>query len=213
MRTFLALIFVLALPSCSRREQSVDSRLSSRPESSLVKPSAATAGEIRDTVVERDLPLGGSFPVGRVIWTVQVTRPDVVLWSMCAIVDGDTAFLHRGDSGWFKPAPSQSNGGPDTSSQKVPWYTHDFFEFQRDSFAVGDIRRKDAERFPGRAMARYLMDHGMAAATANQAEAAFWEFYRDLPIITFRFPEYPTGGDQRNFAYHPTIRWFLPVSL
>jgi hypothetical protein len=57
------------------------------------------------------------------------------------------------------------------------------------------------------------MNHGMTASAARQSEAEFWKYFEDLPIIAFRFPEYPAGGDQRSFAYHPTIRWFLPVSI
>jgi hypothetical protein len=214
MRTYVLLVFVLVLSSCSRHDQPMNSHRSSGSEVGALDRSVASANGIRDTVVEKDLFLGGTFPVGRMVWTVQVKQPnDSVLWSICAIVDGDTAFLHKGDSGWFKPTPSGSKGGQDTTSQKVPWYTHHFFEFERDSFAVDDLRRKVAQRFHPREMTGYLMDHGMTAAAAQQAEAAFWRYYSQLPIITFRFPEYPRGGDQRSFAYHPTIRWFLPVSM
>ena len=214
MRSYLALVLALALPSCSRNENHHSTPFPSVSHGSVVEHSITYPASIRDTVVEKPLFLGKNFPMGRMVWTVQVKPPnDSVLWSMCAIVDHDTAFLHKGDSGWFKPTASQSNDSRDTTSLKVPWYTHDFFEFQRDSFSIGDLRRKIAERFPQDQMARYLREHGMAASAANQAEAAFWTYYRDIPIITFRFPEFPAGGDQRNFAYHPKIRWFLPVSL
>jgi hypothetical protein len=214
MRSYLALVLVLAFQSCSRHENHQAVRFPSRPDGSVVEHPIAYPAAIRDTVVEKPLFLGRNFPVGRFIWTVEVTPPDdQVHWSICAIVDEDTAFLHKGDSGWFKPTASRSNESQDTTSLKVPWYTRDFFEFQRDSIPTGDPRRKIAERFPRDLMARYLREHGMGASAASQAEAAFWTYYRDIPIITFRFPEFPAGGDQRNFAYHPKIRWFLPVSL
>ena len=214
MRSYLALALVLAIPSCSRNENHASTPFPTGAQGSVVEHAISYPASIRDTVVEKPLYLGQSFPVGRFIWTVVVKPPDnQVFWSICAIVGGDTAFLHKGDSGWFKPTTSQSKGDRDTSSQKVPWYTHDFFAFERDSVPVGSPMRKHHDRLHYNAMARYLHEHGMTASAANQAEEAFWDYYHNLPIIMFRFPEFPAGGDQRNFAYHPTIRWFLPVSL
>jgi hypothetical protein len=214
MRMFLALVFALVFTACSRQDQPSLSRVPSVPESDGSTQSRRSPGSIRDTVVEKELHIGETFPVGRMIWTVHVEEPDdSVVWSICAIVDGDTAFLHKGNSSWFKPSMATPAGRRDSSSQKVPWYTHDFFAFERDSLAVDDPRRKMAKRFPQHQMARYLQEHGMTASAAAQAEAAFGMYFENLPIILFRFPEYPAGGDQRSFAYHPTIRWFLPVSI
>jgi hypothetical protein len=214
MRTIMALVFALVFTSLTKQDPPPLTRVPSVTESDGTTQSRRCFGSIRDTVVEKEFFLGETFPVGRMIWTVHVEGPnDSVVWSICAIVAGDTAYLHKGDSSWFKSPMSTPAGGRDSSSQKLPWYTHDFFAFVRDSVAIDDVRRKVAKRFPQRQMAQYLQEHGMAASAAMQAEAAFWMYYDNRPIIMFRFPEYPAGGDQRSFAYHPTIRWFLPVSM
>ena len=75
MPAFLIVIFVLVLPSCSGREQPVDSRLSSPRESGDLPHSVSDPNGIRDTVVEKSLFLGESFSVGRMIWMVDVTQP------------------------------------------------------------------------------------------------------------------------------------------
>jgi hypothetical protein len=146
------------------------------------------------------------------IWTVNVKHPDEhVEWRMCAIVGGDTAFHHEGDDSWFMPTPSKQENKQSSPRQKVPWYTREFFQYVRDSIWVDHPERKEAVWIPQHRIAQYLKEHGMSVPAANQAEETFWKYYRDRPIITFKFPQYPAGGDQRSFAYHPTIRWFLPV--
>jgi hypothetical protein len=208
MRTCWALVVLLALASCSRHEDQQASQSASAPDRGAAQPSISYATSIRDTVVDKSFSLGENLPAGRVVYSVKVKPPhNLVLWTICAIVGNDTAFFHTGDSAWFKP------DGEDSSSQKLSWYTRDFFAFDRDSIAVGDERRRISEMLPRETIARYLQELGMAAAAANAAETSFWTYYRDLPIITFVFRDFPTGGDLRPYAYHPRIRWFVPVEL
>jgi hypothetical protein len=212
MKHVLVFLMVCACASCSRQNQRVDADTSANVDSSLPSRQVPTAFVIRDTVVEKEILLGESFPRGRLIWTVKVQHPNEhVEWRICAIVGGDTAFHHEGDDSWFMPtAPRQANkqGSP---SQKVPWYTRDFFTYKRDSIWIDPPERKGVWLLPSHGrIAQYLEEHGMSAGAALRAEEIFWEYYRDRPIIMFKFPEYPGGADQRSFAYHPTIRWFLP---
>ncbi len=215
MKHVLVFLMVCVCAACSRQDQRVDADRSPNVVNSHSSSQVPTAFVIRDTVVEKEMLLGESFPMGRVIWTVKVTPPNEhVEWRICAIVGGDTAYHHEGDDSWFiAPVPQQAieQGSP---SQKVPWYTRDFFMYERDSIGIDHPERKDKIWvLPHQwKMAQYLKEHGMPAGAANEAEILFWEYYRERPIITFKFPEDPTHRDQ-SYAYHPTIRWFLPVPL
>jgi hypothetical protein len=212
MKHVFVFLMVCVCASCSRQNERLDADTSANVDSSLSSRQLPTAFVIRDTVVEKEILLGESFPRGRMIWTVKVEHPNEhVEWRMCAIVGGDTAFHHEGDDSWFMPTPPRQESKQGSPSQKVPWYTGDFFKYERDSIWIDHPERKEAVWLPQRRIAQYLKEHGMSAPAADQAEEIFWEYYRDRPIITFRFREYPTGGDQSSLAYHPTIRWFLPV--
>ena len=223
MKHVLVFLMVCACASCSRQNERVDADTSNNGDSSLSSIQVPNVVVIRDTVVEKEMLLGESFPMGRVIWTVKVTPPNEhVEWRICAIVGGDTAYHHEGDDSWFmqvgdasrfmQAVPQQAFQG--SPSQKVPWYTRDFFMYERDSIGIDHPERKDKIWvLPHQwKMAQYLKEHGMPAGAANEAEILFWEYYRERPIITFKFPEDPTYLHQ-SYAYHPTIRWFLPVPL
>jgi hypothetical protein len=204
MKTSSALVLSLALLSCSRHDDQQAGQSALIQDRGVTQPPIANS--IRDTVVEKSISIGESLPVGRVIFSVHVTPPhDSIDWNICAVVDNDTAFLRKGDGGWFKP---DRQAGP---SLKLSWYTRDFFSYQRDSIPVGDSRRRIFEKFLHEPIARYLRECGVAASAATAAETAFWTSYRDIPIITFTFSDFPKGGDQRAYAYHPTIRWFVPI--
>ena len=212
MRHLLTFLLVIVCVSCSRQDQHPNLNITTHMKISGAPTSMPSGTVIRDTIVEKELPLGSTFPIGRMIWTVRVVPPNFhVEWRMCAIVGGDTAFHHEGDDSWFIPSSSQHEKNVSSPSQKLPWYTREFFNYDRDSIAVNHPAR--ALSGMDHLMSRYLMEHGMTAPAASAAEFAFWEYYSTRPIIRFRFPEYPDGGDQRVFVYHPTIRWFLPVGL
>ena len=219
----LVFLIVCVCASCSRQNERTDGDTSAIVDSAQSLRQLSSVVVVRDTVVEKEIFLGVSFPKGRMIWTVKVSPSnECVEWRMCAIVGGDTAFHHEGDDSWFmhvgdasrfmQAVPQEPNTHRSTSL-KVSWYTHDFFTYERDSIGVDHpMRTQKVWVLPHQwQMAQYLKEHGMSAGAANEAEAIFWDYYEHRPIITFKFREYPSGGDMRSFAYHPTIRWFLPV--